>query len=72
MCYMQVGRVPSKGKYANNVTGFILECVTEGLFIVLLDDKSGGNTHIIGSNRGLNVIYDCIETYGRKLNHGNL
>ena len=39
ICYMQVGRVTPKGKYTNNVTGFILGGVTSGLFILILEDK---------------------------------
>ena len=54
------------------MTSFILEVVTEGLFIVVLEDKRGENTHIIGINRGLNVVYDCMETHKLKINHGNL
>ena len=46
-----MGRVAPKGKYTNHVTGFILEGVTEGLFIVVLEDKSCGKTHTIGINR---------------------
>ena len=43
------------------MTSFILEGVTEGLFIVVFEDKSGGKTHTIGINRGLNIIYDYME-----------
>ena len=64
--------VRPKGKYSNNVTGFILEGVIEGLFVVVLEDNGGGKTHTIGINRELNVIYDCMETHELKLNHGNL
>ena len=67
-----MGRVRPKGKYINNPTRFILEGVTEGLFIVVLQDTSGGNTHILGINRGLNVIYNFIETHEIQPNHGNL
>ena len=72
MYYIHVVRVTHKGKYTNNVTRFILEGVTEGSFIVVLEDKCGGNTHTIGINIGLNVIFDCIETHKLKLNHRNL
>ena len=67
-----MGRVKSKVKYTNNVTSFILEGITEGIFIVVLGDKSGGETYTVGINRGLNVNHDCIETHELKLNHGNL
>ena len=69
--YMKVCRVKSKGKYSNNGTGFILEGITEGLFFVVLEDKGGGKTHTIGINRGLNIIYDCMETHELNLTHGN-
>ena len=72
ICYMQVGRVKPKGKYSNNVTGFTLEGITVGLFIMVLQDTSGGNTHAIGINRRLNVIYDCMETHEIQLNIENL
>ena len=72
ICYMQVGRVKPKGKYSNNVTGFILEGVIRGLFVVVLEDNDGGKTHTIGINRELNVIYDCMEIHELKLNYGNL
>ena len=65
--YMKVCRVKPKGKYSNIVTGFILEGVTEGLFVVVLEDNGGGNTHTIGINRELNVICDCTETHELKL-----
>ena len=69
---MQVCRVTSKENYTNNVTSFILEGVTNDLFIVVLEDKSDGKIHTLGIVRGLNVIYDCIETQRLKLSHGNL
>ena len=50
----------SKGKYSNNMIHLILEGVTEGLFIMVLQDTS---THTIGINRGFNVIYDCTENH---------
>ena len=68
---MKVFRVKPKGKYNNNVTGFILEGVIEGLFIVVLEENSGKNTYAIGINRRLNNIYDYMETNELKLNHGN-
>ena len=71
ICYMKVYRIKSKGKYSNNVAGFILKGVTEGLFIVFLEDKGGEKTHTMGINRGLRVIYDCMETRELKLNRGN-
>ena len=72
MCYIKVGRVTPKGNYTNNVTIFILGGVTEGLFIVVLEDKSDGSSYTIGINRELNVIYDCMEAHELKLNHGSL
>ena len=56
-------------EYDNNVTDYILVGVDEGLFIVVLDDTSVGHSHIIGINRGLNNIYDCMKTHKRRLNH---
>ena len=54
------------------MTRFILEGVTGGLVIVVLQDTCGGNTHTIVINRALNVIYACMETHEIQLNHGNL
>ena len=56
----------------DNVTGCILSGITEGLFIVVLQDTSGGRSHTVGVNRGLKIIYDCMETHELKLNMQNL
>ena len=69
---MKVCRVRPKVKYSNNVTGFILEGIIEGLFFAVLEDNGGGKTHTIGINRRLNVIYDCMDTHELKLSHGSL
>ena len=69
---MKVFRVKPKGKYTNNATGFILEGVTEDLFVVLLEDNGGGKNHTIGINRWLNIIYDYMETQELKLSHENI
>ena len=69
---MRVCRVKPKRKYSNNVIGFILEGVTEGIFVVVLEDNGDGKTHTIGINRELSVIYNCMETHELKLSHGNL
>ena len=69
---MKVCKIQPKGKYSNNVTGFILEGATECLFVVVLEDNGGGNTYTIRINRNLNVVYDCMETHELKLNHGHL
>ena len=47
--------------YINNVIGYIISSITEGLFIMVLEDTSGGHTHMIGINRGLKVTYDCMK-----------
>ena len=72
MCCMQMGRIKPIGQYTNNVTSFIFEVVTKGLFMVVLEDKIGGKIPTIGISRGLNVIYDCMEKHEMKLNHGNI
>ena len=70
--YLQVCEVKPKGNYTNNVTGCILSCIAQGLFIVVLEDDCGGNTRMIRINRGLKIIYDCVETHEIQLNHDNL
>ena len=58
--------------YSNNVTGCILSGISESLFIVVLEDTSGGHTHTIGINIGLNLIYDFIEKHDLQLNYENI
>ena len=59
------------GNYINNATGYILSGINEGLFIVVLEKYCGRKALTIVLNRGLNVIYDCIETHEMQLNHKN-
>ena len=72
LCYWQVGRVKPRRYYINALTGYVLSGITEGLFIVVLEDYCGGNTHTIGINRGLNISYDCTKTHKIQLNLDNL
>ena len=39
---------------------------------MVLRGKSGGSFHAVGTNSGLETIYDCIETHKMKLNTQNL
>ena len=70
--YLQVGRVKPRGSYINDPTGYILSDITEGLFVIVLEDDNGGNAYSIGINRGSSVIYTCMETHEIQFNRENL
>ena len=70
--YPDVSKVKVSKDYSNIMTGCILLGIAEGLFIVVLEDASGGHTHTIGINRGLNFIYDCIEKHDLQLSYENI
>ena len=61
--YLNVCKVKELENYSNNGMSYILSSIPEGLFIVVLEDTSSGNTHTIGINIWLNVIYDGMETH---------
>ena len=42
------------------------------IFVVVLEDKIGRHSHTVGINSGLNVIYNCMDTYELKLNEQTL
>ena len=71
-CYLDVCKVNISKEYSNHVTGYMISGITDVFFIVLLQYISGGRSHIIGINRELIVIYDCIEKHELQLNHENL
>ena len=70
--YLVVCKVKVSKDYSNIVTGCILLGINECLFIVVLEDKSGGHPHTMGINRGLNFVYDYIEKHDPQLNYQNL
>ena len=61
--YFHACKVKPRGDYTNNEIVYILPEITEGLFIVVLQDNCGGKSHTIGINIGSNIIYDYMETY---------
>ena len=67
-CYLDVCKVTLSEHFIKNLTGYILSGVTEGLFIMVLEDTSGGHSHTIRINRGFNVIYDFMKTHELYLN----
>ena len=67
--YFLVGRVKPKEDCIDNVTGYTLSGIPEGLIVVVLEDEYGVKSHTIGITRGFNVMYDCMETHEIQLNH---
>ena len=67
-CYLTVCKATVPIEIKNDPTTYILSPITAGLFIAVLQDISGGRSHTVRSNRGLNFIYDCMETHKLKLN----
>ena len=57
--------------YSNNVIGYIISGIAEGLFIMVVQDRSGGHTHTIGIGIESNAIYDYMETHKLQLSHEN-
>ena len=71
-CYLGIYRLKASKDYSTNMTSSILSGITDGLFIMVLKDTSSGHSYIIGFNRGLNIIYNCVEKQEVHLNHDNI
>ena len=71
-CYFIVCKVTIPEEFNNDPTRYILSPTTEGLFVVVPQDKSGGRSHTIGINSGLEIIYNYMETLKLILNTQNL
>ena len=69
---MQEDRLKHIGDFINNAADYIISGITEFLCIVVLEDDCGWKSNIIGSNRVLNLIYDCRETHEMQIHRKNL
>ena len=72
MCYLKVCKIRVTSNYTNNVTGYIMNEMKEGLVIAILEDDCGNKSHTVGINVSLRKIYDCMEDYILDLHVDNL
>ena len=61
-----------RGYYINNVTGYSISIINEGLIIVVLENNCGGCIHTMVINKILNFSNDCMEEKELHLNHDNI
>ena len=59
-------------KDSKNLTDLILKGKTEGLFVVLLEDNDGIQSHAVGIDVGKKIIYDRMKYKTLVLNVDNL
>lgn len=57
---------------SKNLTDLLLKEKTEGLFVVILEDTDGIQSHAVGIDVGKKIIYDCMEDKTLPFNVENL
>ena len=55
-----------------NITDLILKEKKEGLFVAMLSDCNGNQSHAVGIDVGTHVVYDCMEYKQLQSNRDNL
>ena len=70
--YLDVYKVTPSEDFKNNLKSYTLSPTTEGLFVVVHQNKSVGDSHKVGINSGLKILYYYILTHKQMLNRKNL